>query len=218
MNQKIKNLFDKINIRLVNFCLCSGAIIVLASHVLTSSGLFNDGAHNLFYMLYYNRFNFFETSRQWFHIFYQFPAYVLIKWTSLDSLSLLTQVFSFGLIWIHIISFIGCYFILPKNKKPWIFFPLFAFFIGPVNALSTSVSVALSVCSYVWLTAFVIHYSDLSRKIHKVLFLIIPLPLILSHELMSYMSWPLIILCWYKIKAEDNLFNKSLIIFVMVFF
>ena len=58
---------------------------------------------------------------------------------------------------------------------------------------------------------------NLYNKIHKILFFIVPLPLILSHELMSYMALPLIALCWHKGKKERKLFNKSLIGFVMIF-
>ena len=217
MSRKIKNLFDKINVQAVLIIFTAGAVVIFSSYVLSSSGLFNDGTNNLFYMLYNDGFSFYETSRRWFHILYQLPVYLFIKWTSLSSLSLLTKFYSFGLIWIHILSLIGCYIILPKNKKQWIFFPFFSFFIGPVNALSISVSVALSVCSYVWLTAFVIYYSDLSCKMHKALFFIIPLPLLLSHEMMSYMAWPLIILCWHKTKEAQCYFSKGLIVFIMIF-
>ena len=39
MNQKIKNLFDKINIQAVNFFFISGAVVILSSHILFSNGL-----------------------------------------------------------------------------------------------------------------------------------------------------------------------------------
>ena len=91
---------------------------------------------------------------------------------------------------------------------------------GPLTCLGISVSVALSVCSYVWLAVFVIHYSNLSITTHKILFFLIPLPLLLAHEMMSYMAWPLIILCALKDKNEVNFFNKlsikSMIIFLII--
>ena len=218
MNQlKLSDYFLKrININTVNLIFTLSAIIVVASHVLFSLGLY-DGSDDLLQMIEKNRFFFLELSRRFFDILCLLPSYLVIKFSSLSHLSFLIQMFSFGFIWIHIFSLLGCYLILPENKKNLIFFPLFAFFTGPVVSLTVSISVALSVCSYVWLTAYIIHYSNLSNKIHKILLVIIPLPLILSHELMSYMAWPLIVLCWYKNNTEKDLFNKFLIGFVRIF-
>ena len=58
-----------------------------------------------------------------------------------------------------------------------------------------------------------IHYSDLSKTAHKILFFLIPLPLLFSHEMMSYMAWPLIGLCLYKYKkmGKTEFFQKALI-------
>ena len=207
-----------INIRNVNILFILSAIAVLASHILFTTGLYNDGADNLYHIIAYDTpFYGREQSRIIFNIFTLIPTYLFVKIPISSSLNLLVAVFSFGLIWVHILSFIGCYLILPKNKKHMIFFPLFTFFIGPVISLHISISAALSVCSYVWFVTYTIYYSDLSRKIHKVLFFILPLPLILSHELMSYMAWLLIYLCWQKIKIEKNLFNKVLIVSTIIF-
>lgn len=216
IHNKLEVVFKRINIKTVNIIFILGTIIVLISHTLFSVGLY-DGTDYLFYMILNNGFHFLELSRTLFKVLQLLPAYLLIKFSSFSSLSLLAPVFSFGLIWIHIISFFGCYFILPRNKKNLIFFPLFAFFIGPVISFSVSISVALSVCSYVWLLAYIIYYSDLSKKAHRVLLFLVPLPLLLSHELMSYMAWPLIVLCWYKNKTEKNLFNKKLLWFVKIY-
>ena len=91
---------------------------------------------------------------------------------------------------------------------------------GPLTALSQSVSVSLSVFSYVWFVAFVIYYSDLSLNRHKILFLLAPLPLLLSHELMSYASLFLIFLCLLKIKRSpiNKTIITSLILFLVVAF
>ena len=156
-------------------------------------------------------FFFSEKARLFFHFLYQIPAYLFIKFSPSSSLSLLTQVFSFGLIWIHIFSLFVCYIILPENKKNFIFFPLFSFFTGPAIALSISISIALSVYSYVWMTAFVIHYSKLSNKSHQFLFFLTPLPLLFSYELMAYMAYFLIFLCWNKHKKETNSYNKKVL-------
>ena len=209
-------LLNKINIKVVNNFFIIGVITIVFFQTLLSTGLFYDGAYDLFWMLYNNNFNFLEKSRLIAHFLYQFPAYLYIK-SSFSSLNLLTQVFSFGLIWIHVISLLGCYFILPPNKKDLIFFPLFGFFIGPIIALGMAISVSLSVCSYIWLTAYIIYYSNFSNRIHKTLFFLIPLPLLLSHELVSYMAWPLIFLCWNKYKIEENLLNKCLIQFIIFY-
>ena len=68
--------------------------------------------------------------------------------------------------------------------------------------------------------AFIIYYSDLSNKIHRFLWVLVPLPLILSHEMMSYMAWPLIFLCWNKLQRErkKSLINQAFIIFSILFF
>ena len=208
-------LLDRVNIKVINRVFIFSIVTILTSHTLFSAGLNHDGVFNLLHMVFNNSFFFLEKSRTFFDILYQFPAYFFIKFSSVSSLAILSQIFSFSLIWIHIFSLLICYFIIPNSKKPFIFFPLFGFFMGPVTALGISVSVALSVCSYVWLTAFIIYYSDLSKKIHRVVFILIPLPLLLSHEMMSYMAWPLIFLCRDKNKKEKTLFNKTLIMFVI---
>ena len=205
--------FIKINIKTVNFVFIAGAIAGAASYILFSIGLNHDGAPILFSMILWDSYSFWEESRKIFHILYQFPAWLFIKLSPFKSISPLVKVFSFGLIWIHLISLIGCWFVLPKDKKHFVFFPLFGFFAGPILALGISISVALSVCSWVWMTAFIIHYSDLSKTAHKILFLAVPLPFLLSHEMMSYAAWPLIGLCLYKYKKEEQsrILNKALI-------
>ena len=209
-------MLNKINIRTVTIVFIFGAIAVLASHILFAVGLY-DGEVDLYHNIAEDTFFLgWEKSRTVFNALKLFPTYLFLKFP-VFSLNLSARVFSFGLIWIHILSFIGCYLILPKKKKHMIFFPLFAFFAGPAVSLHLSISAALSVCSYVWLIAYMIYYSDLSQKIHRTLFFILPLPLILSHELMSYMAWPLIYFCWQKNKTEENLFNKSLIGFTMIY-
>ena len=191
-------------------------LIALISHVIFSVGINDDGADILFHV-FLNEGSFFymEFSRKIFHFLYQLPFILYIKIFPDHPLSLVTMIWSFSLIWIHFFSITGCYFILPKRKKRLIFFPLFAFATGPLIALSLSISVSLVVFSYIWLTAFVIHYSNLSLIRHKFLFILTPVPLFLSHELMSYMAWPLIYLCLLKIKTEHSAINKKLIHFVI---
>lgn len=184
---------------------------VLGSHTFLSRGLDYDGSHNLFYMIAEEAIYNIELSRKFFDFFYQLPAYLFIKLSSSSSLSTLIALHSFGLIWIHIISIIGCFLILPKDRKNLLFFPLFAFLTGPMTGLGISVSVGLSVCSYIWFAAFVLYYSDLSCLRHRLLFFLAPLPLLFSHELISYMALPLGLLCLWKYQKESVLFNKLLI-------
>ena len=208
---------NRINISTVNIIFTIGTIAVLVSHTLFAVGLY-DGTYSLFQITKDPHFYSIDPSRKVANILKLLPTYLFLKFPVSSSLNLLVAVFSFGLIWVHILSFIGCYLILPKKKKHMMFFPLFAFFAGPAISLHISISAALSICSYVWFIAYIIYYSDLSRKIHRILFFILPLPLILSHELMSYMAWPLIYLCWQKIKTEKNLFNnKTLIGLTMIY-
>ena len=191
--------------------------IALLSQVLFSRGLALDGVHVLYKIIMTGDFYFVETARTTSIFFLLLPSWLFINFVSSNSLSLLTGVFSFGLIWIHIIAFIGCYLILPKQKKVYMFFPLFSFLIGPLTGLGASIASSHSVHSYIWFAAFVIHYSNLSFKSHKILFILSLIPLFLSHELMSYMAWPLIYLCWLKVKTQNALWNKRLIK-VMMFF
>ena len=204
----------KINIKTVNVIFSLGAVAVLSSHVLLSAGLY-DSAWNLMHIILYEKVRTMEISRTIFEQLQSFPALLFVKEFSSSSLSLLIGLYCFGLIWIHIVSLLGCYFILPRNKKNMIFFPLFAFFTGPIPSLHISISVGLAVCSYVWLLAYVIYYSDLSNIIHKTLLFIVPLPLLLSYESMSYMAWPLIALCLHKSKTEK--LNKGLLWFVQIY-
>ena len=94
-------------------------IVALFFHVIFSVGLDYDGSFILGNMIFSKSFSFFETSRLFFHFLYQLPAWLFIRFSSSDSLSLLTQVFSFGLIGIHIFSLIGCWLIsfCQKIKK-----------------------------------------------------------------------------------------------------
>ena len=212
----VNETLKRINIRHVNifFIICISFIFI--SHIFCGVGL-QDGTPDLFMILLSNDFFLKEPPRLFFHFLYQLPTILLINFSSISSPAFLVQVFSFGLIWMHIFSFLGCYFILPDNKKNMLFFPLFSFFMGPLLCFDYSISVALSVCSYIWLTSFIIYYSNLSFKIHRLLFFITPLPLILSHEFLGYMAWFLIFLCHNKKKTETILFNKQLISFVIFF-
>ena len=203
---------------LVSFCLFAAFIAAILSHIIFSTGLNFCGVNYLGDMIFFNSFVFFEKSRTFFKFLTQVPAWSFIKFSPSNSLSALTSIFSFGLIWMHIISFVGCWLILPKNKKAFIFFPLFAFLVGPLTALSHSISVSLSVFSYVWLTTFVIYYSNLSLARHRVFFLLVPFPLLLSHELMSYASLFLIFLCLLKRSSETEPVNKTIITSLILFF
>ena len=198
-------------------CLIVCFFIVCASHIIFSRGLALDGVHILYRMIMKDSFYFLETARITFHFLQQLPAWLFIKFAPSNSLSLLTLVFSFGLIWIHFLAFAGCYLILPKDKKYMLFFPLFAFFVGPVTGFGASISASLSVFSWIWLTAFVIHYSNLSLKWHKIIFFITPLPLFLSHEMMSYMAWPLIALSILKIKKQTLFISRLFLTHIGLF-
>lgn len=184
--------------------LLAGAVFSMLSQILFSKGLSLDGVHILYRMIKAESFYFIETSRIAIHFFQQLPAWLFIRFSASNSLSALVWIFSLGLVWIHLISFIGSYFILPQNKKFFLFFPLFAFFTGPVTAFGVSISASLSASSYIWFVFFTVYYSNLSAKSHQYLFLLTPLPLLFSHEMMSYMAWPLILLCLLKIKAQKK--------------
>ena len=201
-----------------SFFLVTAFIFAIISHTIFSRGLSYDGVLNLKGMILHNSFYFNETSRLFFHFLYQLPARLFIAFSSSDSLSLLSQIFSFGLIWIHIFSVVGCWLILPKDKKDYIFFPFFAFLVGPLTALDHSISISLSVFSYVWFVAFTIYYSDFSLKRHKVLFVLAPFPLLLSHELMSYTSFFLIFLCILKNNYQKTFMNKVILTNLILFF
>ena len=211
MDKHIKKYF------LMHKILFVGIAFVLFSNLTSNRGLSLDGSHNLLRMILNDSFYHLETARSFFYFIEQFPAFIFIKYFPSDSIFLLIKFFSFGLIWIHIISFWGCYYILPENKKYYIFFPFFAFLTGPLTGLGASIGASLSVVSYIWLTAFVIYYSDFSFKIHKILFILTPLPLLLSHEMMSYMAWPLIFLSVLKLKKEIDLVNRFLIKLLIAF-
>ena len=210
-----KFIKSNINLYSVNLFFLIGSFIVLSAHVFFLTGLNEDGAFNLTKLILSNEIfffdNLFETQRKIFNTLHKLPVWLFLNFSQSQNIHLLTRIYSFSLIYIHIIALVGCYLILPKNQKKLIFFPLFAFLTGPMAVFGISVSVALSVCSYIWLTVFVIYYSDLSIKTHKIIFCLVPLPLFLSHELMVYMTWPLIALCFLKDKKELKSENKFLI-------
>lgn len=201
----------------ISLFLFVGMLSVLSSYLIFNRGLSFDGPHDLLRMVLNNSFYYLEPARQIFYTIQQFPAYIFIKYFSSNSIPILVKMFSMGLIWVHIFSVFGCYLILPKDKKYYIFFPLLAFLVGPATGLAISVSTSLSAFSYVWLTAFVIHYSHFSKISHKILFFLTPIPLFLSHEMMSYMAWPLIYLCVLKIRTQNKAENKSLLMLIISF-
>ena len=66
-----------------------------------------------------------------------------------------------------------------------------------------------------------IRYTNLYKTIHKLLFLGLPLPLLLSHEMISYLSWFLIFLYLLKLQSfrkKSQGFEKVLILFSIAFF
>ena len=170
----------KLSLFSINKLLLIGALICFLSQVFLSRGLGLDGVHVLYKIIFEESFYFIEPARIGTHFFQQLPSLLFIQFFNSSSIGLLTQVFSFGLIWIHILSFVICYLILPQSKKEMIFFPLFSFFIGPVTGLGASVGASLSVFSYIWFIAFLIHYSNLNKKSHKFLFVLAPISLLLS--------------------------------------
>ena len=208
------------SVQIINIFLFIGMLSSLFFYIIFNRSLHLDGSHNLLRIIADHSFYELEQARRTFYIIQQFPVWIFIHFIPSASLSILIKLFSFGLVWIHLISFLGCYLILPVSKKNIIFFPLFAFLTGPLTALDLSISASLSVCSYIWLIVFLIYYSNLSLKIHRLFFILAPLPLLLSHELMSYMAWPLIFLCIVKLKKEDDILNyfliKCLISFLLV--
>ena len=212
MNQFFKPNHFESELKAINLILLLQISLVLVFYLFTKRGLSLDGAHNLIRMIAEESFYFLELSRQSVYFFQQLPSYLIIRHTKFSSLEFLTLVFSFGLVWIHILSLIGCFFILPHEKKQLLLFPLLFFIAGPLTALGVSVSTSLSVSSYLWLSSFVIYYSDLSKVRHQLLFLIIPLPLLLSHEMMSYMAPFLIFLCVLKLHCnfkESNIHRSN---------
>ena len=223
----MKNLFNKLwqtegyrekkSSQIISVFLFIGMLSSLFFYIIFNRGLHLDGSHNLLRIIANHSFYELEHARRTSYIIQQFPVWLFIHFIPSTSISILIKLFSFGLVWIHLISFLGCYLILPVSKKNMIFFPLFAFLTGPVTALGLSVSASLSVCSYIWFIAFLIYYSNLSIKAHKIFFILAPLPLLLSHELMSYMAWPLIFLCIFKLKKEDNILNYFLIKYLISF-
>ena len=203
-------VFLTLSILMISLC--------LLSFIYFDIGLFFDGSHFLFVFLQDESFGFFEKSRKTFQFFQQFPVWLFLHGTDSSSLPAVINLYSFGLIWIHIPALFLCYFILPAwNKLPFIF-PLIAFFTGPLTAFNISKSVALSVGSYLWAVAFIIYYSNLSLKSHRVLLFLSILPLFQSHELMSYMSLFFILLCFLKTKKEKIELNRYLILACICFF
>lgn len=215
--KKLRRLM-KNNPSAVIFLLITGTTLSMLSQIFFSKGLSLDGVHILYEMIRTESFYYIEKSRFVTHFFQQLPAWLFINFSPSNSLSVLSWIFSFGFIWIHIASFIGSYFILPTNKKKFLFFPLFAFFTGPVTALGVSVSASLSVFSYIWFVVFIIYYSNLSLKSNQILFVLSPLPLLFSHEMMSYMAWPLILLCMFKIKTQKESLKKAIIAVAIITF
>ena len=128
MRFRLGSFLNRFDIRTGKLVFLSGFIAVLTSYTLFATGLDEDGSVYLIEMIHNNSFRFLHESRKIFHIFYQFPAWIFIKFSPVKSIDLLVKVFSFGLVWIHLVSLIGCWFVLPKDKKTFCIFPAFWFF------------------------------------------------------------------------------------------
>ena len=98
-----------------------------------------------------------------------------------------------------------------------IFFPIFSFIIGHLTGLGASIAPSHSVYSYIWFFTFMIYYSNLSLKSHRVFLILSCVPLLLSHEMMSYVVWSLIFLCFLKMKLQKNNEFKNLIKVIISF-
>ena len=198
-----QSLFFKI----VNSILFFSVFFSLISHCIFLRGIESDGIEVFAEIIVKNNFFFAEKARLFFHFLYELPFVLYLKTFPSSSLYLMKVVWSFSLIWMHIFSLSCSYWILPKNKKHFIFFPLMGFVLGPMTSLGISISVLLIVCSYIWTLSFIIHYSNLSIKWHKFIFILSICTSFLSYEIMSYMSWFLIFFCLSKLrKNKENQF------------
>ena len=115
----------KSNINISNIGLAIGCLVSLCSYTLFQRGFDEDGSFNLIKMIFSEQIIFHETSRLFFNIFHQLPAWLFVRFSFSESLSFVTIIYSFSLIGIHILSFLGCYLLLPQNKKIS-FFSLFS--------------------------------------------------------------------------------------------
>ena len=207
-----KKIIKKINIILLVCLFCS-----FVSYCLFLRGLESDGVEKLAEIIHINSFTFEETARMFFHFLYQIPIVLFLKLFPVAPLYLIKLIYSFSLLWLHILAFLSIYFILPKEKKEYLFFPLMGFILGPMGVMGLSISVSFLTYSCIWAVAFIIHYSNLSIRWQKVFFIISILFLFFSHEMMSYMAWFLIYLCYKKSLLEKSLFNKIIIYIGMLF-
>lgn len=201
MNYKNKIKFYRF-VRQANYVITICVSFSLISYCLFLRGVESDGREILSEIIFKNGFFYAEKARILFHFFYELPIVLHLKLFPSSSLYLIKIIWSFSLIWMHIFSLAFSYIILPKNKKYFIFFPLMGFVFGPMTSLGLSISVSFIVSSYVWMLAFITHYSNLSFKWHKIAFIFTICTSFLSHELMSYMAWPLILLCIFKLKND----------------
>ena len=196
-------------LKITNLICCICIFISLLSYCIFFRGLESDGVERLAEILFKKSFFHAEKARMLFHLLYEWPLVFYLKIAPSPSLLLIKSLWSFSLIYLHLFSLAICYLYLPKSKKDFIFFPLMGFVFGPMTSLGLSVSVSFIVCSYYWALAFIIHYSDLYVKQQKAIFILSICFSFFSHELMSYMAWPLIYFCFLKLKKNKE--NKSTI-------
>lgn len=180
------------------------------SHCVFLRALESDGIEKLAEIIFKNSFTYEETSRIFFHFLYQLPIVLFLKAFSVAPLYLIKFIYSISLLWLHILAFIVCYLILPKEKKEYLCFPLLGFVLGPMASMGLSIYVAFLTYSWIWAVAFIIHYSNLSVKRQKIFFIASISALFFSHEMMSYMAVPLVFFCFKKLN-QDNKKNKKII-------
>ena len=201
----------KTSLKVFTFCF----FIVFIAQILSGRGLAFDGAYILYKMMITESFKYIETVRIMSDFFKQLPTWLFINFDFSHSISSVVYVFTFGLIWIHLISFLGCYFILPYNKKYLLLFPLLSFFTGPVIYLDMPISSSLSIHSYIWFVVFTIYYSKLLTR-RPVFYFLIFIPLYLSHEMMSYIAWFLIYIQTLKVNTNTKKFYYLLSVLFLI--
>ena len=214
------NLVFSYFIKKANYIIAICIGLSLVSYCVFLRGVESDGREILSEIIFKNSFFYAEKARLLFHFLYELPIVLYLKVFPLTSLYFIKAIWSFSLIWVHIFSFFGSYLILPKNKKHFIFFPLMGFVFGSMTSLGLSISVSFIVSSYVWMLAFIIHYSNLFIIIHKFIFILSICISFFSHELMSFMSWPLIYLCVFKLRKnyKNRIIIKTGIILLFINF
>jgi hypothetical protein len=198
---------------LTNFC-CA----VYAS--ISARGLYHDGVAYLFRIAEHDKFFLVNTARTTVDVLRQTPIVLLSNFSSM-SLFQRGQVFTVVLLTLPTILCALCWFVVPRNRKAFILFPVTYLLVGFSATSTHGIGEAAVAVGYFWILLFVFLFRTYSTST-QALFWLLVIPAFQLHEGCFPLTAMLLLACamrWRAAKeARERLFvGFSALLFVAIF-